>query len=165
MIRQFRMLERVKKLREDKALRALMAARAQLAEAETRHQALIAEVTQSAATLPDRERAIFDRILQQVVGMGAVDDAKDEVLHLLAEHQKLIDRRDRAGDRVIRAREAVTAAQAELKRKQQEVEKIGTLTEDLAAELAEAQIAAEEAEIEDLFSRPRPAPTPVGAPS
>lgn len=155
MIKQFRTLQKVKKLREDKAMRALQAARATLADACRRRDELTAKVTQDAETLPARERQAYQRIIDKVVNMGDVDDVKEEVLHLLAEHQKLIDRRDRARDHVVRCEEKLKEARAELKRKQQEVEKIDTITDELAAEIAEEETAKEEIEIEDLFSRPR----------
>lgn len=155
MMQQYRMLQKVKKLREDKALRALQAARAKLREAHDRHEALKQDVIDSAATLPARERAVYDKILGKTVAMGALDEAKDDVMHIQAEHQKIIDRRDRAADRVVRAQEKLAEAQVELKRKQQEVEKIDTVTDEKQAEVDAEAMMQEEAEIEDLFSRPR----------
>lgn len=154
MIQQFRMLQKVKRLREDKALRALQAARRAVQEAIERRDRIAAEVTESAATLPAREKAIYQEILGKVVGMGAVDSAKDNVLHILSEHQKLVDRRDRASDHVRRCEEKLVEAQAELRAKQAEVEKTDTITDEMAQALAEEEVAKEEAEIEDLFSRP-----------
>jgi hypothetical protein len=155
MMQQYRMLQKVKKLREDKALRALQSARAKLREANERHAMLIEEVKQGAANLPARERAVYDKILGKTVGMGAIDDAKDEVMHILAEHQKIVDRRDRAADRVVRAKERLIEAQKDLKRRQQEVEKIDTVTDEKQREVDEEAEMKEETEIEDLFSRPR----------
>jgi multidrug resistance efflux pump len=155
MMQQYRMLQKVKKLREDKALRALQQARAKLREADDRHETLMREVEQSAATLPARERAVYDKILGKTVDMGALDDAKDEVMQILSDHQKVVDRRDRAADRVVRAQEHLAEAQVALKRKQQEVEKIDTVTDEKQREVDIEVARQEETEIEDLFSRPR----------
>jgi small-conductance mechanosensitive channel len=155
MIPQFRVLTKVKKLREERAERALEAARATLRKAVERAEALSAEAEESTRTLGDRERALYDTILKKVVGMGAVDDVKDQVLALMNEHQALLDRRDRAWEHVARCEAKVAEARVELRRRQADVEKIVTITDELvAADLAE-KTQKEEIEIEDLFSRPR----------
>jgi chromosome segregation ATPase len=158
MIPQFRMLTKVKRLREDKAMRALEAARAAHRKAVERAEALTAEAEESTRTLPDRERALYEVILQKVVSMGAVDDVKDSVLQLMNDHQALLDRRDRAWDHVARCEAKVAEARVELRHRQADVEKIVTITDELVqADLAE-KTAKEETEIEDLFSRPRKPP-------
>lgn len=155
MIPQFRTLTKVKKLREDKAMRALEAARAAHRKAVERAEALSAEAEESTRTLSARERSLYDAILLKVVGMGAVDEVKDRVLELMNDHQALLDRRDRAWDHVARCEAKVVEARIELRRRQADVEKIVTITEELVqADLAE-KTAKEEIEIEDLFSRPR----------
>jgi small-conductance mechanosensitive channel len=155
MIPQFRVLIKVKKLREERAERALQAARATLQKAIDRAEALTREAEESTRTLGDRERALYAQILMQVVGMGDVDDVKEQVLALMNEHQALLDRRDRAWEHVARCEAKVVEARAELRRRQADVEKIVTITDELvAADLAE-KTAKEEIEIEDLFSRPK----------
>ncbi|MFN3146710.1 MAG: type III secretion system stalk subunit SctO [Paracoccaceae bacterium] len=154
MIRQFKVLQSVKKMREDRALRELMKAREDLRKAEERLQDAITAVEDSARTLPDRERAIYAEILRKIVGLPDIDSAKDRVLALQMDHQRLIDRRGRAEDHVKRMQEALVEAQAEYRRKQQEVEKIDTLLERMIREAAEEATAKEEAEIEELFSKP-----------
>lgn len=155
MIPKFRTLRQVKKLREDKAMRALEKARAALAEAMARAEALAAEVAQSAATLPDRERAIYRPVLNQTVKMPRLDEAKDRVLALMAEHLALCDRRDRAQEYVKRCQTRLEEARQTLRKRQTETEKIETLLRDMI-ETAEAEATAlEDAEIEDLFARPR----------
>lgn len=158
MIRQFRMLGKVKSLREDKALRALQKARTILRDAEARLAQLEDEVTQSASTLPARERALFLPVLGQTVGMPDIDDVKENVLALHRDHQALEDRRDRARDHVLRCEQALAAARAELRMRQQDTEKITTVTTELVAAADAEQTAREEIEIEDAFSRPRPRP-------
>lgn len=155
MIGQFRMLGKVKTLREDKALRALQKARAMLREAEARLAQLEDEVAQSRASLPARERGLFVPVLGQTVGMGALDEVKERVVALYQDHMALEDRRDRARDHVKRCEQALQAARVDLRVRQQETEKIGTVTEELVAAAAAEQAAREEIEIEDAFSRPK----------
>ncbi len=158
MIPQFRMLTKVKRLREDKAMRALEAARAAHRKAVERAEALTAEAEESIRTLSARERGLYETILQKVVSMGAVDDVKEQVLQLMTDHQALLDRRDRAWEHAARCEAKVVEARVELRRRQADVEKIVTITDELVqADIAE-KTAKEETEIEDLFSRPRKQP-------
>lgn len=160
MITQFRMLGKVKKLREDKALRALQKARTVLREAEERLAMLEVEVAQSAASLPARERALFVPVLGQTVGMPDIDVVKGKVLELHQQHHELEDRRDRARDHVKRCEQALEAARKDLRIRQQDVEKIGTVTDELVSARDADLLAREEIEIEDAFSRPKPPPKP-----
>ena len=158
MIAQFRMLGKVKALREDKAFRALQKARIILREAEERLAMLEAEVAESLSTLPARERALFLPVLGQTVGIPAIDEVKENVLDLHRQHQELEDRRDRARDHVKRCEQALDAARKELRLRQQETEKITTVTTEMVEALNSEQLAREEIEIEDAFSRPKPKP-------
>jgi len=155
MIQQFRMLQKVKRLREDKALRALEKARNALREAEARRDALGAEAQQSAATLPARERAIFTEFLNTVVDMSRIDDANADVLDLREKHQALVDRWDRSKDAVLRAEKRLQDARLELRKRQQDTEKIDTVTEEVRVQIEDEATQREEVEIEDLFTRPR----------
>lgn len=163
MIGQFRMLQRVKRLREDKALRALEKARAALREAEARRDMLAAEVEVSAASLPLREREVFETVLGSVVGMDRIEDAKQAVLQIHADHHRLEDRLARARDHVLRCVARLDEARRELRKRQQDNEKIDTVTDDLADTIAAEAAAREEIEVEDSFSRPRAAPGAVAA--
>ena len=113
MIPQFRMLTKVKRLREDKAMRALEAARAAHRKAVERAEALTAEAEESIRTLSARERGLYETILQKVVSMGAVDDVKEQVLQLMTDHQALLDRRDRAWEHAARCEAKVVEARVE----------------------------------------------------
>lgn len=162
MISQFRTLGKVKALREDKALRALQKARVILREAQERLAALDAEVSESRATLPARERALFISVLGQTVGIPAIDEVKENVLDLYRRHQELEDRRDRARDHVKRCEQALDAARKDLRLRQQDTEKITTVTTELVEAMNSEQLAREEIEIEDAFSRPKPKPGSPG---
>lgn len=163
MMAQFRMLQKVKRLREDKALRALEKARAALREAEARRDALDAELQESAATMPARERAIFTQFLKTVVGLERIDAANGAVLDLRTQHQALADRLDRARDAAKRAEQKLVQARQELRQRQQDTEKIDTVAEEVRLEIETAAVAREEVEIEDLFSRPRGLVSTLGA--
>lgn len=155
MIAQFRTLGKVKQLREDKALRALEKARAALTEAKSRASELEQEVARSAASLPERERAVYRPVLNRTVTMPDLDDAKVKVLALITDHRAVCDRRDRALEYVIRCEKRLEEARLHLRQRQAETEKIGTLLNEML-ETADAEaIAQEEAEIEDLFARPQ----------
>ena len=158
MISQFRTLGKVKALREDKALRALQKARIILREAEERLAALEAEVEESRTTLPARERALFVSVIGQTVGKPAIDDVNQNVLDLHRQHQELEDRRDRARDHVKRCEQALEAARTDLRLRQQDTEKITTVTQELVDAFNNDLLAREEIEIEDAFSRPKPKP-------
>lgn len=155
MIGQFRTLQKVKRLREDKALRALQKARTAVQEAEARRDALAAELAESARTLPQRERGVYLPLLQQSVAQARLEDAQQDALALREAHHRLSDKHDRSRDAVERARQKLDAARRELRIRQQDVEKIDTVTDDMAQTLAEEATAREEIEIEDVFSRPR----------
>ena len=123
---------------------------------------LEAEVVQSRTSLPARERALFVPVLGQTVGMPAIDDVKERVLDLHRQHQELEDRRDRARDHVKRCEQALQAARDELRMRQQDTEKITTVTAELAAAIEAEATAREEIEIEDAFSRPKAKPVESG---
>lgn len=156
MIAQMNTLRAVKKLREDKAMGALQQAQAALAAAQAREQERARAVAESEAGLPRRERALFEQIIGEIVDVPRVDDVKAQVRALQARHQELVDALTRARDHVVRAREALGKARAQLRQRQAETSKTDQVLEDLNARAADAEVAREEAEVEDLFSRPRP---------
>ena len=158
MIAQFHTLQKVKRLREDKALRALQAARREVRTAAERVEAARAAVAESERTLPEREAAIYAKIMEQVVSTAEIDLAKERVQQLMAVHQKLIDKVSRARDHLKRCEDAVETARAAHAARRAEVEKIDTLTEEMALTAANEAVAAEEAEIEELFGVPRARP-------
>lgn len=155
MIEQFRVLQNVKQLREDKALRALRNARAEVDRAKERLQAASEAAEESTRTLSEREAKLYAEIMQQVVGLDDVDLVKDRVMALMQEHQRILDKVTRARDRVQRAEDAAETARANYRAQQAETEKINTITEEVVEEMAAAALEAEEAEIEELFGKSR----------
>ena len=158
MIAQFRTLQKVKRLREDRALRALQAARRDVRTAAERVETARAAVAKSERTLPEREVAIYAKIMDQVVRTAEIDLAKERVQQLMAGHQKLIDKVSRARDHLKRCEDAAEKARAAHAARRAEVEKIDTMAKDMALAAANEALAAEEAEIEELFSVPRARP-------
>ncbi|MCL3883307.1 YscO family type III secretion system apparatus protein [Marivita sp. GX14005] len=161
MISQVATLGRVKRLREDKALRAVQATRREVARAGDRLEAARAAVAESATTLPAREAAIYAEIMRRVVGMGAIDDAKERVQALMEAHRRLEDRATRARDHLKRCEAALEVARADHAARRAETEKIDMVADDLAQARAAEVLHAEEAEIEESVSGRRAPPDAV----
>ena len=87
--------------------------------------------------------------------MGRIDGANSDVLDLREQHQKLVDRLDRAKDAVTRAEKRLQDSRLELRKRQQDTEKIDTVAEEIRVQIEDEVIQREEVEIEDLFARPR----------
>ena len=155
---QFTTLARVKSLREQKALEALQKARRAVADAEARLAKLTDEIAESAATLPDRIHALYQDIVGETVDLPAIDMVAHRAAKLEAAHQRLEDRRARAEHKLVELREKADEAALAYRRAQTEREKYDGLLDDMKSEREGLVIAKEEAEIEDLFARPRARP-------
>ena len=155
MIAQFKVLLKVKQLREDKALRELQKKRSEVRAAEEKITTLTAEVAESKRMLPIREAELYDTILNQVVGLVDVDGVKERVHGLLQDHQLIVDRLDRARHVLKRLEEELVAVKAAYQKALREKDKFTMMTEELEAEAAAEATAKEETEIEDLFSKSR----------
>jgi len=155
MIGQLSVLLRVKQLKEEQAFRAMNAKRQQVAEALAAVEAARSRMQESAATLPAREDAIYDEILQRVVGLTAIDEVKARVVALEKEHTKLVDAYERAAHIHAKLAEELQAAVQAYRKTVKDRDKYVILTDQLRAE-HEAQLAQrEETEIEDIFSTRR----------
>lgn len=152
---QYKMLARVKSLREQKALEALQKARREELEGERKVERLTAELAESARTLPDRVQALYEEIIGTPVGLDDIDDVKYRAAQLDAEHQKIGDRKARAEHTLLSLRERTRAAVAAYKTAQLDREKYDDLISDLKTQILARVTAAEEVEVEDLFARPR----------
>lgn len=155
MITQMKTLLRVKKLKQEQAFRTLQLRRRALEDAEAATRAAQVAVDESLKTIPAREDAIYAEILGRAIALGDVDDAKARVLAVHAEHQILIDERERTAHVEARARrerdEAVTAYQDATK----VTDKYGVITDDLVTAHVAAVTAQEDSEVEEMFARPR----------
>lgn len=152
---QYKTLAKVKSLREQKALEALQKARRDELDGERKVQRLTEELAESARTLPDRIHALFQEIIGTPVSLDEIDAVKARAAQLDADHQKIADRKARAEHTLLTLRERTRAALAAYKAAQIDREKYDDLIRDLKTELMAAATAAEEVEVEDLFSRPR----------
>lgn len=152
---QYKTLARVKSLREQKALEALQKARREELEGERKVERLTEQLAESARTLPDRIHALFEEIIGTPVGLDDIDDVKYRAAQLDAEHQKIADRKARAEHTLLSLRERTKAALAAYKAAQVDREKYDDLIRDLKDQMLALATAAEEVEVEDLFSRPR----------
>jgi flagellar biosynthesis chaperone FliJ len=155
VIGQLHVIRRVKKIREEKALAALSAARDGVAAAEqvvARSEAALAE---SAGTLRAREDAVFAPILATPVSRERIDEAKEDVQALHEGHQRLADRLARARHALEERRRALEEARLAHAAAQRAVDKVDHLIETLSGEAERAAEAAEELEIEDAFGRPK----------
>jgi len=158
MIQDFKILQRVKATREDTALRALRAKREQLEEAVRIRREREKAVEDSAASLTDREDAIYSEIMRKVVDTNEIDSVKEHVLEVHKGHQQLEDELELAIQNCLRLEQEVEEAQRAYQAAQRTREKFDTMLEDLVREQAVFRERAEETEIEDLFSKGRKIP-------
>ena len=156
MISQFRTLHKLKARRENTALLAVQAKRAELAEAMAIRTAREAALAESTATLADRETAIFDDIMQKIVGTDRVELVKDKVLMLHKQHQQLADDLELAIQNCVDLERELEDAQDLYQIAQRTREKFDIVLDELIREQAVLGELVEEAEIEDAFAKRRP---------
>jgi len=155
MIEKFPSLQKVKVSREESALGTLRASRTRLAEAMQHRGECKAAVDDSAATLTGRENAIFDTIIQAVVGTDEVDLVKESVLLLHKGHQELEDELEMADQQCLQLSQEVEEARRAYQSAQRTREKFDRMLRDLVEQQAGLDERTEEAEIEELFGRER----------
>ncbi|MEL6337526.1 MAG: YscO family type III secretion system apparatus protein [Pseudomonadota bacterium] len=156
MIDQLRTLRRIKKMREEKAMAAFLAARDSVRAAEALRDRAQAAVDESALTLRDREQACFTPILGKPVEQADIDEAKHNAAEVEAEHQRLIDRVARAEHVIVERKQAMEEARIAHKQAEQAVDKVDILIEEEMAEVTREAEAKEEVELEDLAGRKAP---------
>lgn len=155
MIAQLKMLLRVKELKHDQALRAMQAKRQELDAARSAVLLAKARVEESASTYEAREDAIYAEVLGHVIDMDDVDATQGRVVQLEKDHTQLKDALERAihvEARIEKELEEATAAYAAAVRKR---DKFALLKSDAQHTLDAAAEYKEEAEVEDIFARPR----------
>jgi hypothetical protein len=154
-LRQYRTLAKVKSLREQKALEALQKARRAELEGEQKVERLTRELAESAATLPDRIDALYRAVIGKTIDLQEIDLVKHRAKQLEADHQKIGDRKARAEHALIALRKQTQEASEAYREAQMDREKYDGLLDDLKREILVAATTKEEAEVEDLFARPR----------
>jgi hypothetical protein len=154
-LRQYRTLAKVKSLREQKALEALQKARRAELEGEQKVERLTRELADSAATLPDRIDALYRAVIGRTIDLVEIDLVKHRAKLLEADHQKIADRKARAEHALVALRKQTREAADAYRAAQMDREKYDGLLADLSREILLAATTKEEAEVEDLFARPR----------
>ncbi|WP_378940848.1 YscO family type III secretion system apparatus protein [Mesorhizobium sp. ANAO-SY3R2] len=150
-----KMLLRVKELKEEQAMRAMQAKRQQFDSAQRQRVSAEADVTESAATLPSRENAIYAEILGKIVDQDEIDQTKGRVVQLEKEHGALKDIAERCRHVEHRLEGELESATLAYRYAQKKRDKFQIVTDDLVSAAAVEAEHREEVEVEDLFSRPR----------
>jgi hypothetical protein len=151
MMDQLKRLLRVKDLREEQAFRRVNAKRREVLEAEAALRNAWRAVRDSAATLPDREDAVFKPIIQRVVGFDDVEQAKANLQALQKEHTKFVDNAERAAHVEKRLQKQLAEAIAAHLHSISERDKYTTLTDEAVSRWRTQRDDREEVEIEDLL--------------
>ncbi|WP_298959693.1 YscO family type III secretion system apparatus protein [uncultured Methylobacterium sp.] len=155
MIGQMTVLLRLKRLKEEQALRALQAKRREVTAAEEALAQARAAVAASAASLPAREDAIYAAILYRVVDPDDLEETRGAVEALRREHLRLVDAAERAAYVLHRlAEELAERVQAHL-RAARTTEKYDLVRGDLVAVADAAAAVAEENEVDEMFGSRR----------
>ena len=159
MIGQFKILCRVKKLREESLFHALQVKRNELAKAELNVAERTCAVRKNEETLPARINAVYNEIMNQIVDVNDIDETKAKIVSLQNDHQQLIDQLERAIQTKIRLEKEVEEARQAYQIALRNKDKFDMIKSDLEAELAFFFEQKEEAEIEDLFAKGQPVPS------
>ena len=155
MIRQLKVLLRIKELKEEQAFRAVHVKRREVANAAAAIEMAREKVRDNAATLPAREDAIYRGIIGRVVNYDAIEDAKNEMVEIEREHAKLVDTVERATHVHARIEKELAGVVEAHRKATRERDKYDVLTEEVGSEFRAQAALREESEIEDIFSTRR----------
>lgn len=147
-------LLRVKTAREQTAIRNLHEARAAVARARAELDAKQKELDEYRAWRPQRERRLYDEIINQEVSLDDLEELKVKMVRLREHEETLTEQQialERALDAAGKAEQAARAAWAAAQREVQKVEEL--LADWRVREQREVERKAE-LELEE-FSRPR----------
>jgi hypothetical protein len=148
-------LLKIKRLKEEQALKHLAAMRKAAEIAAQERERARAREAESARSLPVREDAVYRKVLGETISLGRLDETRGEIALLERSHQALRDESERAIHVEARALDRVEQARKARLDQQRQVDKYVIITDLRAAEAAAAEESAEEAEVEDQLSRPR----------
>ena len=155
MIKQMKVLLRVKELKQEQAFRAMQAKRVQVAQAKAATERAGAAVEESRRTYGAREDAIYAEVLGTVVDSGEIDALHGRVLQLEKDHQGLKDQVERAIHVEARLEGELEVVVAGYKAAVKVRDKYTVITDDMTLTAATEAEYREEMEVEDMFSRPR----------
>lgn len=158
MIGQMRVLLRVKELRQENAFRAMRMKRAEVDDAlrETDQARILVE--ESAATLPIREQGIYAEVLGRVIDQGEMDETRGKVVLLEKQHAVLKDAWERAQHVQARLEGELQIAVDRYRASSKARDKYIILTDHMQEGLDALDAQREEAEVEDIFGRPKRGP-------
>lgn len=154
-LRQYGTIAKVKSLREQKALEALQKARQAELEGERKVERLTLELAESAATLPDRIDGLYRAVINKKIDLAEIEMIKHRAKEMEADHQKIADRKARAEHALLALRKKTLETAEAYREAQIDREKYDELLDGLKRELIVVATSKEEAEVEDLFARPR----------
>lgn len=153
---QFKTLRKVKVTREELALRALRAKRAELAEAiDIRGQCETA-LAESTSSLKPREAEVYQNIMRKSISVEEVNEVKDKVLMIHKDHQRLQDDLEVAMETCRRVGEELKSKQEVYRAAQRAREKFDNVLDDMKREKNERDELNEELAVEDSFSKVTP---------
>lgn len=152
MIGQMTVLLRLRRLKEEQALRAVQAKRREVADGEAALVAARRTVSESVATMPAREDAIYRAIIGTVVDPDRLDDTRGRVVALQQGHKRLEDAEERAGYVLHRLETELQASVDHHRRAMRMTEKYTVVRTDLVEQADAAATLAEENEVEEMFT-------------
>lgn len=155
MIGRMRTLLRIKNLKLDQALGVMQAKRQEVAMAQAARAAAKARLDESARTYARREDAVYAPILRRVVDHDGIEATRGRVVQLEKEHAALGDVHERARHVLARLEVELETATKAYFAALRVRDKFVLMIDEMLAEAARTTESREEAEIEELFVRPR----------
>lgn len=152
MIGQMTVLLRLRRLKEEQALRAVQAKRREVVDGEAALATARRTVAESAASLPTREDSIYRAIIGTVVDPDRLDDTRGQVVALQQAHKRLEDAAERADYVLHRLRTELQAAVDHHQRAMRMTEKYTLVRTDLVEQAEAVATLAEENEVDEMFS-------------
>jgi Type III secretion protein YscO len=148
-------LLRVKQLKEEQALKDAKAKREAAARAAEATEAARKKARASAATLEERQDAVYRNIIGRVIKLDDIEDTKGRVVQIEKEHGKLVDAETRCAHVQAEAETARDTAAQRHRQSVKDVDKYVLLADGERAEALASEENREEIEIEDLFGTNR----------
>jgi hypothetical protein len=152
MNERLNVLLRIKELKEERALRAVIVKQREVAEALSALESARNVAQKDAATLPSREDAIYHPIIGHVVSYDAIEDTKTKVQLLEKGHAKLVDAFERAAHVHARLKQQLTEAIQVHHKTVIDRDKYIVLNEEVTTENNVKLAYREEVEFEDIFN-------------
>ena len=153
MIPEISTLLRVKQLREEKALAWLKSRQDAVEAAKQLVKDAKEAVRENEAKRPEREAAIYAKIMRKIVDRLEIDQVSADIQELDNAHQRLVDKVARAQHTLEKRETELAEAYEAHQEAQKAVDKYELLLEEMQNEADEEAAMKEEAELEDLAGR------------